>query len=330
VKPLSYWVPPLLLAVLLVPVAYAEAAENSTEIWLHRMNVAMRTLNYEGTFVYIHDNHLETMQVAHRADAKGGIERLISLTGPPREVIRDHKEVKCVLPENHSVLIERRYAAAHFPAPIPRTIPTNKLLTHYIFKDLGDDRIAGHACKIVSIQPRDHYRYGYRLWLDKNTAMLLRSDLITQTGLTVERIMFTSISYPVSIPNAALEATEIRPGYTWNIQGGGENPTSFEARLNWKAKQLPPGFLLSMNSVQRLAGAPYPVRHLVYTDGLAYVSVFIENSIPGHKELIGPSRMEAVSAFGRLADDYSITAIGEVPPKTVELIAQSMVPDSRP
>jgi len=288
------------------------------------MNVALRTLNYEGTFVYIHDNHLETMWVTHRADAKGGIERLISLTGIQREVILDHSEVKSVLPESHSVLIERRYAAAHFPAAIPQAIHADTLIAHYHFNDLGEERIAAHVCKIISIEPRDRYRYGYRLWLDAHTAMLLRSELITQEGRTVEQVMFTSIRYPNEIPNAALKATEIKPGYTWNIQGGNEKLTPAEARLNWTVAQLPPGFVLSINDVQRLAGAPRPVRHLVFSDGLASVSVFVETSMPGRKVLIGPSRMEAVSAFGRQVGNHNITVVGEVPLETVELIAQSM------
>jgi len=321
---LSRWTLPLLLAALLMPAAFAGATDNRAEFWLNRMNAALRTLNYEGTFVYIYANQLETMRVIHRADAEGGIERLISLTGPQREVIRDHKEVKCVLPESHSVLIERRYAAAHFPAAIPKAVNAQKLVAHYRFKDLGEDRIADHHCKIISIKPRDRYRYGYRLWIDAHTAMLLRSDLITQDGRTVERVMFTSIRYPKEIPNAALRSTEIKPGYIWNIQGGSEKLSLAEARLTWDAAQLPPGFKLSLNEVQRLAGTPVPVRHLVFSDGLASVSVFAETTVPGHYELIGPSRMGAVSAFGRQLGNHSITVVGEVPPETVELIAQSM------
>lgn len=318
------WTLPLLLATLFMPAAFAGATDNRAEFWLNRMNAALRTLNYEGTFVYIYANQLETMRVTHRADAKGGIERLISLTGPQREVIRDHKEVKCILPESHSVLIERRYAAAHFPAAIPQAVDAQKLVAQYRFKDLGADRIADHHCKIISIEPRDRYRYGYKLWIDAYTAMLLRSDLITRDGRTVERVMFTSIHYPKEIPNAALISTEIKPGYIWNIQGGSEKLPVAEARLAWDAAQLPPGFKLSLNEVQRLVGSPAPVRHLVFSDGLASVSVFDETTMPGRHELIGPSRMGVVSAFGRQLGNHNITVVGEVPPETVELIAQSM------
>lgn len=318
------WLLPLLLAAWPMTAISADSIDNNTDIWLNRMNTALRTLNYEGNFVYIHDNNLGSMRVIHRADNKGGMEHLISLTGPQREVIRDHKEVMSILPGSHSVLIERRYAATHFPAPIPQAIHENKLIAYYNFKYLGEDRVAGYACKIIDIQPRDNYRYGYRLWLDNNNGMLLRSDLLNKNGKMIVRIMFTSITYPREIHDEAFKATELKPGYIWNIQGGRERLTKADAGPTWNAAQLPPGFSLSMDNMQRLVGTSTPVRHLVYSDGLASVSVFVEVAKPGRKELIGPSRLEAVSAFGRQVGNHSITVVGEVPPETVEFIAQAM------
>ncbi|MGH8397065.1 MAG: MucB/RseB C-terminal domain-containing protein [Gammaproteobacteria bacterium] len=316
-----------LLAAVLVPAAFAgnpAGNDRNPEAWLDRMNIALRTLNYAGTFVYIRGDLLETMRITHRADAEGGIERLVALTGPPREIIRDHKNVKCVLPGSHSVLVERRYAASHFPGALPPGIHAAKLTAYYTFKDLGEGRVAGYRCKIISIEPRDQYRYGYKLWLDVRTGMLLRSDLLTNDGHTVERVMFTSLSYPKNIPDAAFKATEIEPGYVWNIQGESEKLAPDEAHVNWKAGQLPAGFALSLRDVQRVAGAPQPVRHLVFSDGLSSVSVFAEAADPGRKNLIGLSQMGSVNAFGRQIGAHHVTVVGEVPAITVEMIAQSM------
>ena len=318
---------PLLLVMMLSPAVWASGQRHkipSPEIWLQRMNAALRDRNYTGTFVYIHGDHLETMQVAHRADAQGGIERLVSLTGPPREVIRDHKSVQCVMPDSRMVLVERRYAAAHFPAALPSSVPAARLSAYYDFKDLGEDRIAGYQSKIIGVLPHDGYRYGYRLWLDVHTGMLLRSDLLDSHGHTVERVMFTSLQYPRNIPGAELKATEIRPGFIWNIQGDSERLSAAEERVHWQASHLPPGFVLSLKDVQRVAGIPQPVRHLVYSDGLASVSVFAEANAPGRNALIGPSQMGAVNAFGRQVADHHLTVVGEVPAATVELIAESM------
>ncbi|MGH8293180.1 MAG: MucB/RseB C-terminal domain-containing protein [Gammaproteobacteria bacterium] len=317
----------LLLCGLLVPAAQAGARSepsSSPQVWLQRMNLALRERNYTGTFVYVHGDHLESMRIFHRADAHGGIERLVSLTGPPSEVIRDHHSVKCILPDSRMVLVERRYAAERFPAALPASVPAARLAANYTFKDLGDGRIAGYHSKIIGILPRDQYRYGYRLWLDVHTGMLLRSDLLDSDGHTVERVMFTSLQYHQSIPDKALQATEIGRGFVWNIQGDSEQLSPVEAGVSWRATKLPPGFVLSLTDVQRVAGVEQPVRHLVFSDGLASVSVFAEVAGGSHNALIGPSQMGAVNAFGRKVGDHHLTVVGAVPAASVRLIADSM------
>ncbi|HEX6550857.1 MAG TPA: MucB/RseB C-terminal domain-containing protein [Gammaproteobacteria bacterium] len=315
---------PILLA-LLLPAAQAGTAGNTPETWLERMNGALRNLNYQGTFVYLRQDRMETLEITHRGDARGGIERIISLTGPKREIVRDHKEVKCIVPAERSVLVERRYGvASRLVAAIPAGMDAGKLGAYYKFRDLGYDRVAGIQCKVIGIEPRDPYRYGYKLWLDTRTAMLMRSDLLDQQKQLVERVVFTSLKYPKKIPDSALTATEIGKDYTWNIQGDTEQPLEEEKNLRWQADKLPPGFELSLSDVQRVAGAAHPVRHLVYSDGLATVSVFAELVTPGRKLLLGPSRVGAVNAFGRTLDDRHLTVVGEVPPVTVEMIAKAM------
>ncbi|MBU6470694.1 MAG: MucB/RseB C-terminal domain-containing protein [Gammaproteobacteria bacterium] len=317
----------LLMCGLLAPAAQADAHSgpgSSPQVWLQRMNLALRDRNYTGTFVYVHADHLESMRIFHRADAQGGIERLVSLTGPPSEVIRDHHSVKCILPESRMVLVERRYAAERFPAALPASISAARLAANYDFKDLGDGRIAGYRSKIIGILPRDQYRYGYRLWLDAHTGMLLRSDLLNADGHTVERVMFTMLQYHKSIPDKELQATEIGRGFVWNIQGDSEKLSPAETRVSWRATKLPPGFVLSLTDVQRVAGVEQPVRHLVFSDGLASVSVFAEAAGASHNALIGPSQMGAVNAFGRQVGDHHLTVVGAVPAATVRLIANSM------
>lgn len=315
---------PILLA-LLLPAARAGTGPDSPEAWLARMNSALHHLNYRGTFVYLRNNHMETLQVTHRGDDKGGVERIISLTGPKREIVRDHKEVKCILPADRSVLVERRYSrAARLVSAIPGSLDTTKISAYYRFEDLGMDRIAGIPSKVIGIEPRDGYRYGYKLWLDKRTAMLMRSDLLDQKNQLIERVVFTSMTYPSHIPDSDLVPTEIRAGFTWNLQGETEQPLQEEKGVKWLAGKLPPGFNLSLNDVQRVAGVGHPVRHLVYSDGLASVSVFAELAAPGRKMLLGPSRLGAVNAYGRTLNGRHLTVVGEVPAATVELIAKSM------
>lgn len=316
----------LLLAFLIGPVALAGTSTAETlaaEAWLARVDGALRTLNYEGTFVYIHGDSVSTMRITHRGDAAGGVERLVSLSGPPHEVIRDHKTVESVFPDSRRVLMEQRGNDPHFPATLGR-MDAARLVGDYALEDLGKGRVAGLSCRVIRIAPHDQYRYGYKLWLDVHTGMLLRSDLLSENGQMVARVMFTSLSYPQRIPDAALRATEIRPGFTWNRQGDREQPAPDETGVRWQAARLPPGFVLASRDIQRVAGTRQPVRHLMFSDGLATVSVFAEAAAQNDHALIGPSAMGPVNAFGRQIGDRHVTVVGEVPAATVKLIAESM------
>lgn len=318
----------MLPAIFLInPAAVAGTGSGKTlspEAWLTRVDTALRRLNYEGTFVYIHGDQVSSMQVTHRGDAAGGVERLETLTGLPHEVIRNHKNVESVLPESHRVVMERRGAGLHFPATLVGRVKPAQLAAHYDLEDAGKDRVAGLPCQVISVMPRDQYRYGYKLWLDEHTGMLLRSDLLARNGRVVARVMFTSMRYPHSVPDSALRATEIHPGFVWSMQNDNAKLAPEEAGVHWKVERLPPGFVLATQDVQRVAGARQPVRHLVFSDGLATVSVFAGAAGQNDHALIGPSTMGPVNAFGRKFGDDHVTVMGEVPAATVKLIAESI------
>lgn len=315
----------VLLGMVVAQTALAAAPGKGVEVWLERMDHALQTLNYQGTFVYFHDDTLETMRVIHKADKDGGIERLVSLNGSAREIIRDHDAVKCILPDSRSVLVEKRsLPAARFPSSIPNAVNTGQLKGHYTFVNLGHGRIAGYDCQVIGVRPRDGFRYGYRLWLDEKTAMLLRSDLVSERGRTVEQVMFTSLTMPRTIPDSELKPAVSGDGFVWHVQGEKEKPGIAETNERWEVSKLPPGYHLSLDQVQHLAGVERPVRHLIYSDGLASVSVFAEQLTPGKPVLRGVARMGAVNAFGRMLGKHHITVVGEVPAATVRMIGESV------
>lgn len=310
------------LGALLLPLcALAQQSEESQpRDWLTRMAEALRTQNYEGTFVYFHDNKLEAMQVVHQADERGERERLFALSGAPREILRDNDVVKCILPDDRSVLVEKRAGRS---TPFPTNIPAESetLEAQYELLDLGSGRVAGRECKIIGIKPRDGFRYGYRLWLDEVTALPLKSELLAESGEVVEQVMFTEIRPAKVIPEAALRQQVSAEGYKWHVRD--PKPETLSTPLPfWEARILPPGFKLAND--RRRQGRNGPVRHLIYSDGLASVSVFAEPWNADRESLQGLSRMGAVSAFGRQMSGYQLTVVGEVPPATVSMIAESL------
>ena len=165
--------------------------------WLRRMSMASHSLNYSGTFVYQHEGRLESMQVLHAMDDQGERERLISLTGSRREVLRDNSEVTCVLGDSQSVLVNKSSPRVSYPASFPTEV--DKIDNYYRFEVLGDDRVAGLDCKVVVVRPRDDFRYGRRLCVHADSHLLLRSELTDMQGKVIEQFMFTEVRFPAEI-----------------------------------------------------------------------------------------------------------------------------------
>jgi negative regulator of sigma E activity len=155
--------------------------------------------------------------------------------------------------------------------------------------------------------------------------MPVRSDLADGSGRVIERLRFTKLRFDDNIPDSAFEPAVDRRKMRWVRQ----SPQSEEEMPAWRAAQVPPGFRLSVSGMQALAGAGSPVNHLVYSDGLATVSVFIQTPEPGKAVAQGTTRSGVASAFTTLVDGHQVTAVGEVPPRTLKFIASGLRPPQR-
>ena len=310
-----------LAALLLVASAPAVGAETARQ-WLDEMSSALQTLDYDGTFVYLHDGKLEAMRIIHQVDAGGERERLVSLTGSAREVLRDDKAVTCIMPDNKSVMVGQSRPRQPFPV-VPRDL--GSVSHYYLLEDRGDDRMAGYMTRVIAITPKDNYRYGYRFWIDKNTRMLLKSDLTGADSEPIEQVMFTSLGVGAEISDAELEPSLTGEGYSWHRQEDvRQDKVVAPGKPAWRVARLPAGFELTHFQHKRMRQEGAAAEHMVYSDGLATVSVYVEQlSAPGDA-FNGLSTMGAVNAYGLLLDGYQIMVVGEVPPVTVEMIARSV------
>jgi sigma-E factor negative regulatory protein RseB len=302
----------------------AALAGDSAHDWLMKINQAVRKLDYEGVFVYQHGTQLEAMRIIHKMENGASRERLVSLNGAPREIIRNQREVICYWPDKNSVMVEFRKADKQsFPAILPERIQD---LDDYYAIRLGNvERITGRQAQLVIVKPVDQYRYGYHLWADKETGLLLKADLLDTQGKILEQFMFTHINIGTKIPASALAPGVAGKGMVWHRE---EDSRKTDAdKPGWVAAKLPKGFRLSAHISRQTAMRKRPVEHLVYTDGLAAVSVFVEKRGKDSKPfMLGPSRMGAVNALGSRIDDYQVTTVGEVPAETIALIGGSMTP----
>ena len=316
-------IPAVLLLLTTSTPAPAQSDTTDPRTWLEEMSQAMQSLNYDGTFVYLHDGKLETMRVIHRADEDGERERLIALTGVPREVLRDDNSVTCILPDQKTVMVDKSLPRKPFPTSLPRDLAA--LQANYEFRLGGDDRITGRDAKIIEIYPRDQYRYGYRLWIEKANRVLLKLDLIDPHGKALEQTMFTHLELPARISDKALEPGISGEGYTWHgdVRRASSDTTPAD-RSNWQLGWLPRGFMLTHHNRHQMPVRRGSAEHMVYSDGLATVSVYFEKLVPGTEILQGVSNMGTVNAMGGVVDGFHATVVGEVPAITVEQIGKGI------
>lgn len=309
----------LALAVAVSGVALADEVARAPAQWLERMNQALNTRNYDGTFSHWHGGQVEMLRIIHRVQDGTVSERLASLDGSGREFIRTGASLACYLPDKRTVLVEQlpaQESLVGFPTVNDQTA------NFYDVREVGRTRLNRRDTHIITVSPKDEYRYGYRLWIDDSTAMPLKTQLCDPHGRVIEQIVFANLTLPARIPDTAFRPEVSTDGFQW-LRNGALPQGPQAASLAWNAMRLPPGFRMSVRSAQVLPGSATPVDHLVFTDGFASVSVFVEVQ-QGQAQQSAVAQSAAVgssSAFSTVIDGHKITAVGEVPPATVQFIA---------
>jgi len=288
--------------------------------WLERMSAAMSQMSYQGTFVYVRDGEVETMRITHVTDDSGIRERLYSVSGPHREVIRDRKGVRCVLRDTASVFEDQVVASSYFP-DLPLSVIDNNNVG-YRLQTGGQARIAGHTARRVTISPADNFRYGYDFWLEENTGLLLKWKLIDADHQTIAKLMFTDFAIGSAVNMSELESDSQPTDFVEMKTFSQKNTVVTGSHPRWQPARLPPGFQLASHSHTTGDGGIY--EHTVYSDGLAAVSVYVEQQ--GAETAVNPgeSKLGTNNAFTRRQGTLQITVIGEVPAVTVKAIANEM------
>jgi len=288
--------------------------------WLQRAANAARGLNYVGTILYQHGNHIETSRIVHYVDATGEYEKLVNLDGPPREVIRNNEQVTCYLPDSKLVRIESRTSRSVFPSLLPNQIAT--LAQNYVMRRAEPARIAGLEAQAYVMEPRDGMRYGHVFWTDAATGLLLKTRMFDEQNRVVEMSTFLELQI-----NAKLDKSMVQPSFPsqppdWLVQ---RTPAeSVQKPTGWWVTRLPNGFNKIVEGYRMLPNRADPVAHIVYSDGLVSVSVFVE-TMPGTPQVLGWSQQGAINIYKRQLDDYLVTVLGETPGVTVRQIANSVM-----
>jgi sigma-E factor negative regulatory protein RseB len=304
----------------------APPAERTPAEWLKRMDQALTTRNYDGTFLHWHGGRVEMLRIIHRMQDGVVSERLASLDGSGREFIRTAASLSCYLPDKRTVVVEQRpreESLVGFPTV------TDQTASFYDIREIGRARLNRRNTHIITVSPKDEYRYGYRLWVDDSTAMPLKTQLCDAHGRVIEQIIFASLALSARIPDSAFKPEVSTEGFQWLRSDSAPQRPPAASALAWNVMRLPPGFRMTVRSAQLLPGSAAPVDHLVFTDGFASVSVFVETQpVQGDQPPVSAT-VGSSSAFSTVVDGHKITAVGEVPPATVEFIATQVKAQAR-
>jgi sigma-E factor negative regulatory protein RseB len=283
---------------------------------LRKIHFATQNLSYTGTFVYQQGGRTETSRITRIADAFGGIEKLEVLDGVPREIVRTRDTVRCYLPDSQLVKIDRRDDARAFPALLPDEFA--ELARHYLITRGERARVAGLDCESVLLTPRDELRYGHKLCADATSGMLLKARIVDGKGDLVEQFIFTQIA----IGSVARDKVKSRhASRSWRIEETAVAPANL-AEAGWSISSDLPGFR-KIVEVQRRLRESGVVGQVVYSDGMAAVSVFVE-SLAGHAEPVRPglSKLGAINIVTREVSNHLVTVVGEAPAASVQRIAE--------
>lgn len=298
--------------------------------WLARIHDAARQRNYHGTFVVTTGASVASSRIQHFCDGPNQYEKIESLDGQMRQVFRHNEVVHSVWPQRRLAVVETRQVAGEFPALV--SAGAERIAQYYEIQPRGTGRVAGHEAYVLMLQPKDGYRYGYRLWAEKASGLLLRAEIVDERDAVLEVSAFSDLTLDVKPrPDLIVQAMKKLDGYTV------QRPTLMPIDLDkegWTARQVPPGFK-HVASVRRMfeagpqaadAGPQAGVLQTIYSDGLTHVSIFIESGVSGRQRQEAMLALGATQTLVRRRGDHWLTVIGDVPAQTLLAFAAAMEP----
>jgi len=337
--------------------AFSPASSQTPEALLQRMTEAQRVVEYEGTLVYLHGSELATLRIAHRIDNGLSSESLLALSGPIRAVARNERGVTCMLSGARSFSVPR----AHHGSSLLRSAPREfeRIRRHYLLHTLGQSRVAGRDTDVIGIVPRDDFRYGYRFFVDRETRLPLKIDLMDDAAEPIEQVMFTSVEiFPGEAPAQPRGRMTMEPAPQASPAAPPEELSVTDAADSegWQLTAMPPGFEVVARASQpnstkgpdqiseglrgrtadnqpgeqtttQSAAAPNSIEttileHLVVSDGIATASVYVESG--GERGLDGAMRMGAMTVVGSAIGAHHATVVGEVPERTARMLLDGL------
>ena len=323
----------ILSAIVLATIGFAgfnSVSFASEDAWLalQKAAFAARELNYQGIFVYQNGKQTRSVQITHMNNAGQELTRNVILDNQsvagkptlkqPREVFSQGSDIVIFHPKNDKVIIEKRRGQNLFPAMLP--VNLNSLKTSYTAKIGVLDYIAGRQAQIIELIPKDAYRYSYKIWTDTEFGLLVKMTLQNEKNETLEQITFQELSMLNSH-----DLNWYQPSIDLSKKYEMEDATLLNrVHTNWIVAELPPGYV-KVDHIEFMAnGKIAPVNQMIFSDGIASVSLFIEPVVKGQRPKMGHHLIGSTHICANIVEGYQVMVVGEVPLATVQQIAKAV------
>jgi len=308
----------VLLAAVANSCVYAEERSAGLD-WLEVAAFAGHQTDYSGVFIYQYGNHVETSSIVHVNENDSEYEKLESLDGPKKEIIRHDGQVWSYA--NHKMVqLDSRQGRGRFPYLLPEQL--SALNNNYQSRLLGEERVAGYNAQVILFQPKDNLRYSHKMWVHTDSGLLLKAAVLGDKNQVAEQYAFTQLQIGGKIDRSWNGACNLASLPDQDSPEPAKNFTPTNSA--WVADMLPTGFKKTLEILRPMHGKDTLVTQIVYSDGLSSISVFIEPNDGDEDDMDGLSSRGALNLAHKVLGQHLITVVGEVPPRTVMQVVDSI------
>jgi len=293
---------------------------------LQKAAAAARALSYKGIFVCQSGKQMKSVQITHLFDGTNEFARNVILDGSPREVLSQSGNVVIYNPQNEKIIIEKRRGQNMFPAVLPLNLESIK--ASYTLRPAVDERVAGRQAQVLVLEPKDGLRYSYKFWIDSEYGLLLKSVMFNNRNEVMESIAFNQVEL---IKTVELDWFKPKIDHNKNYVMEDEQVVIADDHLpvDWEIKELPAGYHKVDQMMRKVPGKMGPIVHVIFSDGLASVSLFIEHIARTDKSKAIPKSTLTTagntSFYANVNNGHLVTVVGEVPEATVVQIGNAVI-----
>ena len=289
--------------------------------WLQRAAQAARGASYSGTFVHTNGDRTSTVRISHAVVGKDEHERIEPLDGPAYEIVRKNDEMFCYFPDAKTVRLDRRVTARFFPALFSGT-PAS-IAASYEVKLGATERVLGYECRWIRLEPRDAMRHGQSLCSEVSTGLVVRARTLNDKRQPIEHYTFTDLKIGPQAARADMKSIYEARVKRW-INDSQPREETRTTDTGWTVNNAPAGFFKVTELRRSLPGREHPVSQLIYSDGLASLSVFVEPNKGPSRNTDAATEDGATSFFVRPMGETLVSVLGEVPLATAQQVARSV------